>query len=71
MCRGPMSEMGSYFMRKGTVKVFLPMILAALGLGLYLWYLYRINYPINWALVALLIVICLAVSFFFARDKSQ
>ena len=70
MCRGPISEMVSYFMRKCRMMVFLPMVLAAIGLGLYLWYLHHINHPINWALVALLMVSCLAVSFFFARDKS-
>lgn len=55
----------------GRRRVFVEMGLAVIGLGLYLWYLRHIHYPINWALVAVLLVICLAVSLFFARKRSR
>ena len=45
------------------------MSLAVIGLGLYLWYLHHVHYHINWALVVFLMVICLAVAFFFIRGK--
>lgn len=51
-------------------RVFFEMVLAVVGLGLYLWYLHHIDYHINWALVGFLMVICLAVSLFFARKRS-
>ena len=54
MCQGPLSETVSVFMRNEKVKVFLPMVLAGLGLGLYPLYLRDIDYPIHWALVGVL-----------------
>ena len=50
-------------------RIFLEMGLAVIGLGLYLWYLHHIHYPINWTLVALLTVVCLGVSFLFMMRK--
>ncbi len=58
-------------MLMGNRRIFLEMGLAVIGLGLYLWYLHHIHYYINWALVAVLLVICLAVSLFFARKRSR
>jgi len=52
-------------MRRHQVRIFLEMALAVILLGLYLWYLHHINYHINWALVGVLLVICLGVSFLF------
>ncbi len=52
-------------------RIFLEMSLAVIGLGLYLWYLHHVHYPINWALVLFLLVLCLAAALFFARRRSR
>jgi len=60
---------------KNKTAVVLPVFVGIAILSLYLWYLRRIDYPVSWLLVAILVIVCMSVTclltYLFTRGRKS